>query len=522
MKSIPKPAMVALYAILFCILCFANVMGQQNDPYFDLVTLNCFHVKTPNVEGYGIDFRAYVNDPQGLGDIESVVLLTPDDIQYDLYDDGNHLDQIANDGCFGNSIQNIPTLSPGIFTFKITDKSGNTKTKTDTVQIILDPPENIIPANNAVISSGFPVFSWNPVPDAVSYSIVVFDKYDYPVWQFNGNNATSVTYNYDNSGTDLIEGESYQWWLSAYRPGSVSQYRYLNFLFSTNLNDPILNNCRVSARHYGKANGEAYFMFSLNTQVADPQGLDDIQSVTVLAPDKELFELENHENGDYGIYTRLDHTPEIGSYVFTVTDKSGNSVSLNDTLKLNLDVPKNLLPEQNAIVTSETPLFSWDPVPFAEFYAIYVRDKDYSVIWQKFNITNNFVTYNDDGNGLPLTDGALYYWEVYAASQDVSSDFFYSSFVYSSEVTGIKLNALANAIVYPNPAREFVTILFEDQKEKDILIQITNIQGEVFFETRKMTANSKIELNMKDLPPGLYFIRINESGVLRTFKIARN
>ena len=32
---------------------------------------------------------------------------------------------MANDGCFGNSIQNIPTLSPGIYTFKMTDKSEN-------------------------------------------------------------------------------------------------------------------------------------------------------------------------------------------------------------------------------------------------------------------------------------------------------------------------------------------------------------------------------------------------------------
>ena len=108
---------------------------------------------------------------------------------------------------------------------------------------------------------------------------------------------------------------------------------------------------------------EAYFMFSINAQVTDPQGLDDIQTVTVLAPDEELFELENYGNGNYGIYTRLDHTPEIGRYVFTATDKSENSVTLNDTLKLLLDLPKNLLPEHKAIVDTETPLFSWDHGP---------------------------------------------------------------------------------------------------------------------------------------------------------------
>jgi hypothetical protein len=89
-------------------------------------------------------------------------------------------------------------------------------------------------------------------------------------------------------------------------------------------------------------------------------------------------------------------------------------------------------------------------------------------------------------------------------------------------ITGLQKNELENAMVYPNPAHNFVTILFEDQKEKKVDIQITNVQGEIFFESRRKTTDSSIELNIEDLPYGLYFIRVNASGVTRIFKITKN
>ena len=58
--------------------------------------------------------------------------------------------------------------------------------------------------------------------------------------------------------------------------------------------------------------------------------------------------------------------------------------------------------------------------------------------------------------------------------------------------------------VYPNPAKEKITIELDGNKFPSTLIEITNANGQVML-ARKMTSN-KIEIDVNDLPNGVYFI----------------
>ena len=79
-------------------------------------------------ERYGLQLRVNANDPQGLGNIVSVVAAAPAGF-YTLYDDGQHWDNNPGDGIYGIELQDLND-SPltGNYSFIITDAESNKDT----------------------------------------------------------------------------------------------------------------------------------------------------------------------------------------------------------------------------------------------------------------------------------------------------------------------------------------------------------------------------------------------------------
>ena len=71
--------------------------------------------------------------------------------------------------------------------------------------------------------------------------------------------------------------------------------------------------------------------------------------------------------------------------------------------------------------------------------------------------------------------------------------------------------------VYPTVFKDFINI---DVFDEDMVISIFNLSGESFYET-KIGANETRELNLSDIPSGLYFLSAGSSrkGSVYTFKI---
>ncbi|MDH5711265.1 MAG: carboxypeptidase-like regulatory domain-containing protein [Gammaproteobacteria bacterium] len=80
-------------------------------------------------------------------------------------------------------------------------------------------------------------------------------------------------------------------------------------------------------------------------------------------------------------------------------------------------------------VNSLTPTLSWQPYSSTSDYVVEVRDANGDVVWGGFDATLNklvnpsaattSIVYSNDGLGLPLENGKVYRWKVYASKDDV-------------------------------------------------------------------------------------------------------
>jgi hypothetical protein len=83
-----------------------------------------------------------------------------------------------------------------------------------------------------------------------------------------------------------------------------------------------------------------------------------------------------------------------------------------------------------------------------------------------------------------------------------------------------------NAAIFPNPARENITLMFDADVRQDANISIVNLLGQQVMEMRNMNikaGENQITLNTNNITPGIYFINImNNKGILMSSKFVKN
>ncbi len=67
--------------------------------------------------------------------------------------------------------------------------------------------------------------------------------------------------------------------------------------------------------------------------------------------------------------------------------------------------------------------------------------------------------------------------------------------------------------IYPNPARDFVNIEMQNTENKNTLVEIVNINGQVIY-SKTINNNSQL-INLSEYSPGVYHIRVN--SVIKKF-----
>jgi Secretion system C-terminal sorting domain len=74
------------------------------------------------------------------------------------------------------------------------------------------------------------------------------------------------------------------------------------------------------------------------------------------------------------------------------------------------------------------------------------------------------------------------------------------------------LNGFEKPIIAPNPAKNWVSVTFNDALPFDF--QITSVDGKVM-----KTGVSSKDINVSDLPNGLFLLKIQKQGAVFTEKI---
>ena len=390
------------------------------------------------------NFSLVATDPQGLSDIASVNVMDPGGRTIALTDpdgDGQY---------YGNTDVQSPYLL-GQCLFTVTDKSGNTAMVLDTLHAWISYAKSIKPLHNELVTTATPVLKWEKITGPGNYYIWVNNTGGGQVWSVSVSNNDSATYNYNGTGTPLQEGMRYNWSIGTNdNLGNSGNYSAGEFMYATSTDNPIIINPIARTVHSGDDSGYNYYNLHLSVQIADPQGLSDIESVNVTGPDLKSYKLTDDNNDGYydcwsGSPTDL---PAVGTYVFRVTDKSGNWIELTKNVSAVLNFPKNLKPLKNEVVNTPTPTFSWDAIEGSTYYIINIWDANGKWIWGKSNFTSASVTFNDNGTAIDsLKDGNSYSFNVsgYDADGNYGEQngrlFYYSTSTINPILTGIRIRS---------------------------------------------------------------------------------
>jgi len=100
-------------------------------------------------------------------------------------------------------------------------------------------------------------------------------------------------------------------------------------------------------------------------------------------------------------------------------------------------------------------------------------------------------------------------------------------FDHAAIITGIPVSSENETLlvnVYPNPVKDQLSIDFKLESESDVIIEICNVSGKRIkaISGQSIASGSQhFELKMQDLPPGIYFLRLQAGNEVVTKKVVK-
>ncbi len=111
---------------------------------------------------------------------------------------------------------------------------------------------------------------------------------------------------------------------------------------------------------------------------------------------------------------------------------------------------------------------------------------------------------SENSQQIPMTGDGIY---TVTVIQDGCSSPTSAGFFFTSSTSIYNSSALQ---ILPNPAKEFINIFLTENKEQQSLQSLTiyNAQGKLISNQQQHFVNGSLQLNIKELTTGIYFIRI--------------
>ena len=370
--------------------------GESTAPYIDLDNVGT-QTWTDNLMGSYYNFWIAVHDGQGVpGNISSVSVTFPNGETLPLYYDEGNASNTTTSGIYRNTA--FLPFESGTYTYSVQDKDGHSVTlqETSTLNPIGFPTlESLQPENNALINGTAVNFDWSDVEGAAFYQVRIYDQNFKEIHKFS-----TVESQYALPAGILSENSFYRYRIQSRREffdenvdnGSTMPDLYRSLTFRTGaVTDGIqspsidLDGFGAFVSHYlHPGTGGPVYTLEFSVDVLDLDCVpDSIDSVQVIYPDGvttrtlHYYKLVDTSRGTYWmdeIHESLD-TIQEGTYTFIATDFDGNTVQAVDELQLNITpVAENLSPTPDSIVTTATPLITWDSVSGAARYRVRIND----------------------------------------------------------------------------------------------------------------------------------------------------
>ena len=389
------------------------------------------------------------------------------------------------------------------------------------------------------VTSNSATLSWAAVNGAISYD-VDYKQYSSNEWT---NAATATTATSVNL-SDLSSSSTYNWRVRTNCSLSSSSYREDQFATScgvpSSLSTIIITDSYAILSWSPIPNVNSY-----NVQYKQSSATTWITFSGVSWPTPTLTGLSASTSYDWrvsancysnqGDYVQASFTtsPPPCNDVYETNNTSnqaktiaiGNTISASITSTNDIDWFKVTTPN-NSNTNLQVTLSS---VPAD--YDLYVYNKSLKLVGSSVNAgtVNEVVTYNSNSRK------ATYYIKVVGkiGAHNTSQCFNLRAQVSSSarsvsnaSIPQKEINEeLSKQILYPNPASEFVYLNFNSATEGLVNIQIVNSIGQLVKQHPVNTINghNQIKINVVDIRPGMYILRINKAAlnITRKFVIAR-
>lgn len=156
---------------------------------------------------------------------------------------------------------------------------------------------------------------------------------------------------------------------------------------------------------------------------------------------------------------------------------------------------------------NESVVLNWDATKETNFKSFEIEKSMDGIHFTNAGVVNgqNLSNYSFTDNNLPNVKTIFYRLKLI----DIDGKFTYS------KVVSIRVDTIfSNALVYPNPAGNSLTIKLKNSLRESSLLKVNDIAGRIVLQQQINATQNNIQLDVQQLPPGRYFITIKNSSSL--------
>ena len=80
---------------------------------------------------------------------------------------------------------------------------------------------------------------------------------------------------------------------------------------------------------------------------------------------------------------------------------------------------------------------------------------------------------------------------------------------------------MVNVVVYPNPASDIINLRFDSPLEGEITVTLLDSQGKLVKSDMIESTMLEKQLNLQDLPAGIYYLRLIRGKLVNVYKVVK-